>query len=529
MVSLHSSRTNDADGRSPWIVVLGLIGAIALFLTWISPAWAIAVQDIPDPRPHQSWISDTADLLPEAAETELNQTLGSLATDEGVELLVVTVPTTKPAQSSEAFAIDLFDTWHIGEAATKQGVLFLVSKRQHLVEIEEGRGKVPPPRKVLVRNQEGQDRSITIKTSQGPAVRNLIKDTVIPTFTGEAYEADTLVNMVKELVVIESRPPIPYGPPHPPIPSELPNPSLATKLAQNPGWIALQQQPPWEFLLVGGAIATLLIQLLIRESRSPIEVPAVGRSQIDHADINTLWETWRVNIWDLWEKPNEGEWLVIHLTALTLSLSLTLTILALLWQIGGESTNPVIAGVMAVMFWVPLRHWGIHGWFAYCDRPRRQNGPYHCAECGAPLRTVSDRQMKEYLSPEEQAVVELKSMEWLGRYCPQCYPQLRSPYFTDPLPASPQGDPPESPDPNKPQTDAEPLLHPRPFHLFVLDYSQSPLKPCPNCHQKSATLEEEVLEWPTTSKEGLKQVWVDCQLCGHQHTKKLDIPTLTTD
>lgn len=103
-------------------------------------ALAVTVQDIPNPRRMNSWVADTADLLTPQTEAEINRTITALEAKNGSEIAIVTVATTKPAQSSKAFATELFNTWKIGKRGKNNGVLFLISKSDRRTEIETGTG-----------------------------------------------------------------------------------------------------------------------------------------------------------------------------------------------------------------------------------------------------------------------------------------------------------------------------------------------------------------------------------------------------
>jgi len=119
-------------------VGIGLISLVVLSQSAI--ALAVSVQDIPNPRRMNSWVADTADLLTPQTEAEINRIATELKAENGSEIAVVTVATTKPAQSSKAFATELFNTWKIGKQGKNNGVLFLISKGDRRTEIETGTG-----------------------------------------------------------------------------------------------------------------------------------------------------------------------------------------------------------------------------------------------------------------------------------------------------------------------------------------------------------------------------------------------------
>lgn len=120
-------------------VSLGFIGS-TLFFTPLA-AQALTVEEVTNPRTdHGGWVTDRANILSDATETNLNQMISNLEQADGTEVAVVTVPETSPADSPKAFATQLFNYWGIGKAESDNGVLFLVSTGDRRVEIETGYG-----------------------------------------------------------------------------------------------------------------------------------------------------------------------------------------------------------------------------------------------------------------------------------------------------------------------------------------------------------------------------------------------------
>lgn len=119
-----------------WICALSV--AIAL-----SPltSTALTVQEVPNPRQvYGGWVTDMAGILSEPTEKQLNQMITQLEAKNGSEIAVVTVPEVSPAASPKAFTTELFNHWRIGKKGKDNGVLFLVSVKDHRVEIETGYG-----------------------------------------------------------------------------------------------------------------------------------------------------------------------------------------------------------------------------------------------------------------------------------------------------------------------------------------------------------------------------------------------------
>ena len=97
---------------------------------------AITVEDVPNPRiTNGNWVSDTADILSESTEKQLNEMISKLEAKNGAEIAVVTVNETAPASSPKAFTTELFNYWGIGKKGQDNGVLFLISVGDRRVEI----------------------------------------------------------------------------------------------------------------------------------------------------------------------------------------------------------------------------------------------------------------------------------------------------------------------------------------------------------------------------------------------------------
>lgn len=143
---------------------LGLIGSTILFTPLKSQA--LTVEEVVNPQAtRDEWVTDMANILSDATETELNRLITNLERDNGTEIAVVTVPETAPADSPKAFATQLFNYWGIGKAETDNGILFLVSIGDRRVEIETGYGieEILPDAEV----KEIIDTQITPQYKQG--------------------------------------------------------------------------------------------------------------------------------------------------------------------------------------------------------------------------------------------------------------------------------------------------------------------------------------------------------------------------
>ena len=105
------------------------------------PSYALTVNEVPNPRQQNGgWVTDMVDMLSPQAENQLNQMISNLEKQNGTEIAVVTVPTTKPSPSPKGFTAQLFNTWGIGKKGENNGILFLISKGDRRTEIERGIG-----------------------------------------------------------------------------------------------------------------------------------------------------------------------------------------------------------------------------------------------------------------------------------------------------------------------------------------------------------------------------------------------------
>ena len=122
--------------------VLGLTasGLVISAAVLTSPASAVTVQEIPNPRATGGWVSDTAGIISAEAEADLNRLIDQLEAETSAEMAVVTVEETAPAATPKAFATELFNHWGIGKAEANNGILFLVSVGDRRAEVDVGTG-----------------------------------------------------------------------------------------------------------------------------------------------------------------------------------------------------------------------------------------------------------------------------------------------------------------------------------------------------------------------------------------------------
>lgn len=122
--------------RAFWTIFLCLA-----LISFPQPSLAVTVRDVPNPQEQyiKGWVTDMANLLDPNTKFKLNQMLSKLEHQNGTEIAVVTVPNTASSASPKQFATQLFNYWGIGKKGINNGVLFLISKSDHRVEIETGK------------------------------------------------------------------------------------------------------------------------------------------------------------------------------------------------------------------------------------------------------------------------------------------------------------------------------------------------------------------------------------------------------
>ena len=99
-------------------------------------AVSLAAQNLPKPAGR---ITDLANIIDSATESELDSRLNELERTTSSEVAVVTVPSLDGV-AVEDYAVRLFKEWGIGQAKTDNGVLVLVAPNEREMRIEVGYG-----------------------------------------------------------------------------------------------------------------------------------------------------------------------------------------------------------------------------------------------------------------------------------------------------------------------------------------------------------------------------------------------------
>ena len=108
-----------------------------LWLLFAMHALALEVSELTDPRP-KSQVVDRADVILGWRERKINMMLSDIKERTGVEVMVVTVPNT--SVSPKEFAVNLGNTWGVGDAELDNGLIILLAMEQRRIEMEQGVG-----------------------------------------------------------------------------------------------------------------------------------------------------------------------------------------------------------------------------------------------------------------------------------------------------------------------------------------------------------------------------------------------------
>jgi uncharacterized protein len=163
--------------------------AIFLCLAIVSfplPSLAVTVQGVPNPQEvYKGWVTDMANLFDPETKAKLNQMIAKFEAENGTEIAVVTVPNTASSATPKQFATQLFNYWGIGKKSLNNGLLLLISKDDHRVEIDTGYGI----EKILPNAQVG----------------NIIDQLIIPHFKQDDFAGGTLAGIQALIEALERR------------------------------------------------------------------------------------------------------------------------------------------------------------------------------------------------------------------------------------------------------------------------------------------------------------------------------------
>ncbi|MDE6370225.1 MAG: TPM domain-containing protein [Duncaniella sp.] len=103
---------------------------------------AITVDEVPNVHraSRNEYVSNPSGVLSPETVAELNAMIAQVWRQTGAEVAVVAVDAIDPAMTPEEFATALFEKWGIGKSDKDNGLLLLISRDDHAVQIRTGYG-----------------------------------------------------------------------------------------------------------------------------------------------------------------------------------------------------------------------------------------------------------------------------------------------------------------------------------------------------------------------------------------------------
>lgn len=114
--------------------VIGLLAG--LWLGFFGLAFAQELQPLPALSAH---VTDTVGLLPADRRQALESQLVQLEKDQGAQLAVLIVSTTRP-EPIESYSLRVAEAWRLGRKGVDDGVLFVVARDDRRMRVEVGYG-----------------------------------------------------------------------------------------------------------------------------------------------------------------------------------------------------------------------------------------------------------------------------------------------------------------------------------------------------------------------------------------------------
>lgn len=116
-----------------------LIPLLFAWLLWL-PALAAANEGEPQPVPALTApVTDLANLLPPAEESNLNSRLLAFSKEKGSQVAVLIVPTTRP-EDIFSYSFRVADTWKLGRKNADDGVLLVIAVKDRKTHLQVGYG-----------------------------------------------------------------------------------------------------------------------------------------------------------------------------------------------------------------------------------------------------------------------------------------------------------------------------------------------------------------------------------------------------
>lgn len=442
-----------------------LVLVCLMFWCWGSlSALALTPADIPNPRQTTgTWVVDQADILPPAAETQLDQQISQLERDTSAEIAVVTVLNLEPEQSLQDLGKALFNHWGIGKVGLDNGILLLVSRSDRQVNITLGDGLVtviPPTELDRILAEAMLPRFRTNDFDAGviagaTALEKLVREraNVLATLTpvvphpilvssvmaGLALVGGAGVLLIRQQVrhLAFSPTPLPIGQGQK-RQERLSNIATLSPRAdtwwgehqnllapqwsryQGWGWLA------WGLMVLGASYGILAVLTGGIEAGVAPDWPLSELGLVGLLAIATLL---------LFRQGRVIQWLVAALAALVLPwLSMVLYLMPPRFLMADpvrmatllpQPTKLVMYAAMVTLFGISL---GFPVYLLYLQqegkRQRERQRLFQCDRCGYRLDQLPDNTCQELLDPITRMAAAIGSYKVVGWHCPHCDPGI---------------------------------------------------------------------------------------------------------
>ena len=161
-------QTSNSGKAGNWLAGLGvglasslLIAELAVAIPQdkppIAPAYPSRAETRPSPLPNpMGYVSDHAGVIDPAWKERIRSVCQDLERKTGVEMVVVTVPSTKPYATAKDYAAALYQRWGIGTAQKEHGVLVLAVIESRRATVTLGKSMVPIITPAIVKEVGGK-------------------------------------------------------------------------------------------------------------------------------------------------------------------------------------------------------------------------------------------------------------------------------------------------------------------------------------------------------------------------------------
>jgi len=119
-----------------------IAGTLFFYVKWLAmvlvllPSFAMGAAKVPALT---SRVNDYADMISQATERQLEQSLQAFESSQSTQIAVLTVPSLQ-GESIEDFSIRVAEAWKIGQKDLDNGAILLIAKKERKIRIEVGYG-----------------------------------------------------------------------------------------------------------------------------------------------------------------------------------------------------------------------------------------------------------------------------------------------------------------------------------------------------------------------------------------------------